>query len=98
MARIMSSDLVLWDLTQLDYRFPLFAQDSMFLTALMDLFKKRKIKSLFMGAGNARYSAAASAMADNVLFCWRSQLSSKTRGRKKDKRPVMLIYVDRIGD
>jgi hypothetical protein len=88
---------VLWDLTQLDYRFPLFAQDSMFLTALMDLCKAEKIKSLFMGAGNARYSAAASAMADNVLFCWRSQLRTKDKKSTK-KEPVMLIYVDRIGD
>jgi len=40
----------------------------------MDLFKSKKIKSLFMGAGNAQYIAAASAMADNVIFCWRDRL------------------------
>jgi hypothetical protein len=31
----------------------------------------RKVKSLFMGAGNAKYTKAFAAIADNVIFCWR---------------------------
>lgn len=66
--------VVFWDLTQMDYRFPLFKEDKMLLPALMDFFKTKGIKSLFMGAGNADNTRAASAMADYVLFCWRSTL------------------------
>jgi KaiC/GvpD/RAD55 family RecA-like ATPase len=86
---------VLWDLTQLDYRFPLFAQDTMLLTALIDFFKNQKVKSLFMGAGRGRHSDAASAMADNVLFCWRTTLRQPI---KDNDRSCVLIYLDRIGD
>jgi KaiC/GvpD/RAD55 family RecA-like ATPase len=93
---------VLWDLTQLDYRFPLFGQDSMFLTALMDHLKAEGIKSLFMGAGNARYSAAASAMADNVIFCWRETTDPLTAsltpqaGQPSAKNKRLILYVDRL--
>lgn len=88
--------VVFWDLTQMDYRFPLFAEDPMFLPAMIDYFKNEKIKSLFMGAGNARYTHAASAMADNVVFCWPSgQHPAKTRGKAKPEQSLM-IYVDRV--
>ena len=55
--------LVFWDLTQMDYRFPLFKEDKMLLPTLLDTFKTKGLKSLFMGAGNAENTRAASAMA-----------------------------------
>ena len=64
--------VVFWDLTQMDYRFPLFRADKMLLPAMMDMFKTTGFRSLFMGAGNAENTPGASAMADHVLFCWRS--------------------------
>jgi len=81
--------LVFWDLTQIDHRFPMLTDDRMFLPALMDLVKfdaypsnsgvpksgnPRDLKTVFMGAGNAGYTKAISAMADNVVFCWRDKL------------------------
>ena len=91
----MLDRLVFWDLTQLDYRFPMLVEDSMFIPALLDTFKfkttapdeiartapetekkgkvpePRPLRSVIMGAGNAKYTRAVSAMADNVLYCWR---------------------------
>ena len=73
----------------------------------MDMFKTDKLKSLFMGAGNADNTRAASAMADHVLFCWRSnhtythlspaiQSNKNTRMRTKPKNePSLMLYVDR---
>lgn len=89
--------LAFWDLTQLEYRFPLLANDPMFVPALLDLFKvklappkartpeeaealkqepERRVKSMFMGAANARLSATIAAVADNVLFCWRDRIKT----------------------
>jgi len=83
--------LVFWDLAQLEYRFPLLAADAMFLPGLMDYLKHtRKVCSVFMGASNAHFSKAASAMADNVVFCWEDYKSS----RPKEKG--IAYYVDRI--
>jgi hypothetical protein len=84
--------VVFWDLTQMDYRFPLFREDRMLLPAMMDMFKTNHIRSLFMGAGNAQNTKAASAMADNVLFCWRSTNKGKN-GRRS--QPALMLYVDR---
>lgn len=82
--------LAFWDFTQIDYRFPIFLDNKMFIPALMDTFKfktsymksekqygknspiVRDLKSVLMGAGNARYTKAVSAIADNVIFCWRA--------------------------
>jgi KaiC/GvpD/RAD55 family RecA-like ATPase len=86
--------VVYWDLTQMDYRFPLFREDKMLLPAMMDTFKTAKIMSLFMGAGNAENTPAASAMADHVLFCWRSPTKSERRGIRRSVSSLML-YVDR---
>jgi hypothetical protein len=84
--------LVFWDLTQLDYRFPMLIDDSMFIPALLDCFKfatsspaeasqgspkHRSLRSVIMGAGNARYTRAVSAMADNVFYCWKDSLRSR---------------------
>jgi KaiC/GvpD/RAD55 family RecA-like ATPase len=91
--------LVFWDLTQMDYRFPLFREDRMLLPAMMDLFKTEGLKSLFMGAGNADNTKAASAMADHVLFCWRSDYVPKQRraSAASGAKPVssLMLYVDR---
>jgi KaiC/GvpD/RAD55 family RecA-like ATPase len=71
--------LVFWDLAQLEYRFPLLRNDPMFLPGLMNYLKysqrtvnnnRRRITSLFMGASNSELAKSASAMADNVIFCW----------------------------
>jgi hypothetical protein len=80
--------VVFWDLTQMDYRFPLFRDDRMLLPAMMDTFKTHGVRSLFMGAGNAANTKSASAMADHVLFCWRSKGGN-------GKQPSLMLYVDR---
>jgi hypothetical protein len=91
--------LVFWDLAQLEFRFPLLAHDPMFLPGLMDYLKysprcdtsgkgkPRKVTSLFMGPPNNELARAASAMADNVLFCW-----PDNRGKQEG----IAVYVDRI--
>ena len=80
--------VVFWDLTQMDYRFPLFRDDRMLLPAMMDTFKTYGVRSLFMGPGNAANTKSASAMADHVLFCWRSKGGSGSQ-------PSLMLYVDR---
>jgi hypothetical protein len=97
--------VVFWDLTQMDYRFPLFREDRMLLPALFDTFKTMELKSLFMGAGNAENTNAASAMADHVLFCWRSQFTPEENPEMKERKEVaesehgsyssLFLYVDR---
>ena len=91
--------IVFWDLTQMDYRFPLFKEDKMLLPAMMDMFKTNKMKSLFMGAGNADNTRAASAMADHVLFCWRSNVTYKKKDdnsrTEEISKPSLMLYVDR---
>jgi hypothetical protein len=100
--------LAFWDLTQMDYRFPLFMEDKMLLPALMDKFKTKGLKSLFMGAGNAANTKAASAMADHVLFCWRSPRTPTKRPKPYSENPKistipgesdssasLMLYVDR---
>lgn len=67
--------ITFWDLTQIEFRFPLFAEDPMFLPLLMDYFKTKKIAAVVMGSGNAKLTQAAAAMADNVLFCWRDTIN-----------------------
>jgi hypothetical protein len=91
------SRVVFWDLTQMDYRFPLFKEDKMLLPALMDHFKSRPMKSLFMGAGNAENTSSASAMADHVLFCWRSaaRWTNAPLGGNSTPHSSLMLYVDR---
>lgn len=82
--------LVFWDLTQLEYRFPLLAQDKLFIPGLMDLLKhEHTITSLFMGAPNMAIARAAAAIADNVIFCWQDIA-------KAGEINGVAFYVDRI--
>jgi len=87
--------VVFWDLTQMDYRFPLFRADKMLLPALMDMLKTVKVYSLFMGAGNADNTPSASAMADHVLFCWRSTEAKPKTSKKDVPKSSLMLYVDR---
>ena len=48
----------------------------MFLPGLVEYTKKKKIALIVMGAGNSKLTPAASAIADNVIFCWRSQIKN----------------------
>jgi KaiC/GvpD/RAD55 family RecA-like ATPase len=100
------SRLVFWDLTQLDHRFPLLKADHLLLPALIDIFKQKGLRSLFMGAENATHTQAASAMADNVLFCWRSRTSNPKEWESVPKscaglegdwkyQETLMLYVDR---
>ena len=81
--------LAFWDLTQLEYRFPLFLSDSMFLPGLIGFGKKNKIAMIVMGAGNSALTPAASAVADNVIFTWRDE------NKKEKNNGVLAVYVDR---
>jgi hypothetical protein len=94
--------LVFWDLAQLEFRFPLLADDPMFLPGLIDYLKysprnaaggapgeSRRVTSLFMGPPNNELAKAASAMADNVIFCWPDT-------QKKPEKDGIAVYVDRI--
>ncbi len=88
--------LVFMDLTQMDYRFPFFKEDKMLLPALLDKFRTMGLKSLIMGAGNAENTKAASAMADHVIFCWRSVYRSVgTSDLSDDRAGTLMLYVDR---
>ena len=84
------SRLAFWDLTQLEYRFPLLSKDPMFLPGMVEYTKKNNIALIVMGAGNSRFTPAASAIADNVIFCWRSRLAEE-----KNHQEVLAVYVDR---
>jgi KaiC/GvpD/RAD55 family RecA-like ATPase len=94
--------LVFWDLTQLEDRFPLLASEGMFVPALMDYLKNsrdpkdddrpRQITSVFMGAPNTDLAKAASAMADNVVFCWRDTYYKDPT----TKAEGIAFHVDRI--
>ena len=65
---------------------------------MMDYFKSEKIKSLFMGAGNAENTPSASAIADNVVFCWRSKFVKKEAEKcfPHEPKSSLMLYVDRI--
>ncbi len=79
-----------WDLMQLEHRFPLLANDPLFVPGLIDYLKHvRQIPSVFMGAPNTRFARTASAIADNVVFCWQDT-------RVNDKIDGWCFYVDRI--
>ena len=76
----------------------------MFLPAMMDFFKTNGLVTLFMGAGNADNTKAASAMADHVLFCWRSYDTLKNSTNNVDlgavnsedqPRASLMLYEDR---
>lgn len=92
--------LAFWDLTQLEHRFPLLANDPMFIPALLDVFKMRsssgyvgsKVKSVFMGAANARLSTAIAAVADNVIFCWRDRIKAR------EQRAPKSLLEERLND
>ncbi len=66
--------LVLWDLTQIEFRFPFLKNDIMFLPTFMDYLKKQEITSVIMGSQSSNPANAASAMADNALYCWRDHV------------------------
>lgn len=98
--------LAFWDLAQLEYRFPLLAADPMFLPGLVEYTKKKKIALIVMGAGNSKLTPAASAIADNVIFCWRSHISKKPENINElnkiiglpaliPEQEVLCLYVDR---
>lgn len=82
--------LVLWDLAQLEFRFPLLAKDPMFLPGLFDYLKysgplgeetqERRLTSVFMGPPNNELARSASAMADNVLFVWPDRFCQRGLG------------------
>lgn len=89
--------LVFWDLTQLGTRFPLLAADPLFVPMLMDYLKNRDqpkpgITSLFMGAPNTELGRSASAVADNVLICWKD----KYKAQNGDIQDGVCVYVDRV--
>lgn len=93
--------LVFWDLTQLGTRFPLLAADPLFVPMLMDYLKNKDqntdqpkpgITSLFMGAPNTELGRSASAVADNVLICWKD----KYKARNGDIQDGVCVYVDRV--
>jgi hypothetical protein len=97
------SRLAFWDLTQLDHRFPLLLHDSMFLPAFLEMLRgeiaseekapgtlERPVESLFMGAGNAHYTKAFSAIADNVVFCWRWSPAKNFWKMSPKSRPVKV--------
>jgi GH15 family glucan-1,4-alpha-glucosidase len=77
----------------------------MLLPAMMDVFKRRNLKSLFMGAENATNTPAANAMADNVIFCWRSRHNVASDHNEASQTPedtpewsqsgYLMLYVDR---
>lgn len=82
--------LVFWDLTQLEYRFPLLAADAMYLPGLMDYLKNsRHVTSVFIGTSDTHFARASSAMADNVLFCWEDTLV-------ENQKKGIAYYVDRV--
>jgi hypothetical protein len=83
--------LTFWDLTQVEYRFPLLSADPMFLPGLMDYCKQEKINLILMGSGNSRLSKAASATGDNVIFLWRE----RGRGKADQKENLVSLFVDR---
>ncbi len=91
---------VFWDLTQIEYRFPFFKQDSLFLPALMDYLKNsmdssekpRCITSVFMGSLDTPLAEVASNIADNVLFCWQ-----ENQGNSQNiKSGWIVVYIDRL--
>jgi len=92
--------LAFWDLTQLEHRFPLLANDPMFVPALLDLFKMRSragesgsmVKSVFMGAANAQHSNAIAAVADNVIFCWRDRVRPNERDNSALQMKIAKIW------
>ncbi|RPJ56520.1 MAG: hypothetical protein EHM23_23305 [Acidobacteria bacterium] len=91
------SRLVFWDLTQLEYRFPLIANDRLFIPALIDYLKHSSdpITSVFMGAANSELSRAASAIADNVVFCWRDIRTCDDNGNSVGTTGF-VFHVDRL--
>ncbi|MFA5262301.1 MAG: hypothetical protein WC378_00645 [Opitutaceae bacterium] len=90
--------LAFWDITQIDHRFPMLSDETMFFPALVILLKelgrqrKKPISSVIIGASNAKNAAAASVMADNVVFLRRATLSEG--GNPGDQ--FLLAYVDRV--
>ncbi len=76
--------LAFWDLTQIDYRFPMFLNNPMFLSTLVEFGKERNIAMCIMGAGNSKLTPSASAIADNVIFCWRDTLKKDHPENSKD--------------
>jgi hypothetical protein len=87
----------LWDLTQLEWRFPLLAGDPVFLAALLEYLKhsrnadgsERLITSVLMGGASSKLALQAAAMADNVLFTWEAK-------RAADETQGVAIWVDRV--
>jgi len=88
--------LVFWDLTQLEYRFPLFLDNPMFLPGLVEFGKRNNIAMCIMGAGNSKLTLSASAIADNVVFCWRDSIkpieSNNTKVKKKSEPKSSEAY------
>ena len=79
-----------WDLMQLEHRFPLLANDPLFLPGIVDYLKHvRQIPSVFMGAPNTELAKTASAIADNVVFCWQDRNSHTNESG-------WCFYVDRV--
>lgn len=85
-----------WDLAQLEYRFPLLAADPLFLPGLIDYLKhQRNIPSMFMGPASSQFANMASAIADNVVFCWADKTVSDSDFGKKGTSG-WCFYVDRV--
>ncbi len=85
--------LLFWDLTQLGFRFPLLSDDPLFLPLLMDHLKHTySVTSLFMTAPNPKIAECASAIADNVVYCWQDEQKSALGA----KRNGVALWVDRL--
>ncbi|MEQ8221984.1 MAG: zinc ribbon domain-containing protein, partial [Candidatus Eremiobacterota bacterium] len=80
--------LAFWDLTQIDYRFPMFLNNPMFLSTLVEFGKERNIAMCIMGAGNSKLTPSASAIADNVIFCWRDTLKRDSSLKEDHRKEV----------
>ena len=88
--------IAFWDLTQIEYRFPFFSEDKMFLPALMDLCKENDTSLVIMGSENNKFSNAISAMAENLIFVWRDKyLKTDKHSQEKKEADILAMYVER---
>jgi KaiC/GvpD/RAD55 family RecA-like ATPase len=66
--------LVLWDLHQMEVRFPFFTQDPLFLPSLIDYLKYSwAITTIIVGPSQPSVIQRMSMLADNVVFTWREE-------------------------
>jgi KaiC/GvpD/RAD55 family RecA-like ATPase len=84
--------ILIWDIVHLESRFPFFANDPLFLPALIDYLRYNwAITIVFVGPSNSPMANQVTSLVSNLIFTWRDSLKSGNDFDDKINQDIIKI-------